>query len=150
MTGVMIRWAPCIVAGLLLVACGGEIERVELDIVPSPEDFNAEIQPLLLALGCSPNGICHDIGQGGVTIKVGTGAADLEESYLSVKAQLVLDDPPASRIIQSVLTENAQATHSPRGCIDLDSCSYQKLVAWIADEPPQDIACDPVPDGCFR
>ena len=34
------RW----LLGLCLAACGGEIEQASLAIVPSPEDFNAEIQ----------------------------------------------------------------------------------------------------------
>lgn len=147
------RWLLEFLVGALVLSvagCGGEIEQAELAIVPSPDDFNTEIQPLLIELNCSSAGGCHDIGLGGVTIKVATGAADLEESYLSVKSQIDLEEPADSRIILSVLTENSQATHNPRACIDLDSCSYQKLVAWISNEAPQDIDCDPTPDGCFK
>lgn len=146
-----------LLAGLVswgVTGCG-EIDQVELAITPSPDDFNTEIQPLLIQIGCSLEGGCHDVGLGGVTIKLDTGAAALEESYLSVKAQLDFEAPGESRIIQSVLTENTQTTHSPGDCINLDSCSYQKLVAWIAwqsegDLRPQDVDCDPSPEGCFK
>lgn len=144
------RAAIAMACAAQLWGCGGEIERAELAIVPSPEDFNSAIQPLLIEMGCSFEGGCHDVGLGGVTIKVGTGPAALEESYLSVKAQLDREDPGASRIIQSVLTENTQATHRPAACIDLDSCAYQKLVAWISDASPQAVDCDPTPDGCYK
>lgn len=140
-------------ASTMAVAGCGEVERVSLAITPSPEDYNTEIHPLLLQIGCSGEGFCHDIGQGGLTITVGLGAADLEKSYLSVKAQLDLEDPAQSRLIQSVLTENTQTTHFPPNCISVDNCTHQKLVAWIAwtgegDTRPQDLACDPTPEGC--
>lgn len=137
-----------------LLGCG-EIERVSLAITPDPEDYNAEVHPLLLQIGCSPEGACHDIGQGGLTIATGMGAADLEASYLSVKAQLDFEAPADSRLIQSVLVENTQTTHAPSDCISVDNCTHQKLVAWIGwtgegDPRPQDIDCDPTPEGCFR
>lgn len=141
-------------AASITAGCG-EIERVSLAITPSPEDYNTEIHPLLLQIGCSSEGFCHDVGQGGLTIAVGMGGADLENSYLSVKAQLDFEDPAQSRLIQSVLVENTQTTHFPPNCIAVDNCTHQKLVAWIAwtgegDQRPQDIECDPTPEGCGR
>lgn len=147
------KWALGLLAWAAL-GCG-EIERVSLAITPSPEDYNAEVHPLLLQIGCSFEGGCHDVGQGGLTITVGDGAADLEESYLSVKAQLDFEDATQSRLIQSVLTENAQTTHRPANCIAVDNCTHRKLIAWIewsgeGDTRPQDVDCDPTPEGCGR
>jgi hypothetical protein len=146
--------APTLALALAVAGCG-EVERVSLAITPSPEDYNTEIHQQLLQIGCSSEGFCHDIGQGGLTITVGMGAADLEESYLSVKAQLDFEDPAQSRLIQSVLTQNTQTTHFPPDCISVDNCTHQKLIAWIAwtgegDARPQDVDCDPTPEGCGR
>ncbi|MCB9546617.1 MAG: hypothetical protein H6706_12285 [Myxococcales bacterium] len=140
---------------LVALAGCGEIERADLAVRPRQDDFAEEIQPLLLSLGCSPAGGCHDIGQGDVTIKVATDGAALEASYLSVKARIDREDPAQSRILQSVLAENTASQHFPPGCIRQDGCAWQKLVAWIAwdadaDPRPQDVACDPAPEGCFK
>lgn len=135
-------------------ACG-EIERAELAVRPNQDDFARDVQPLLVSLGCTTEGACHDVGLGNVTIHVGTGASALEASYLSVKAQIDRESPELSRIIQSVLAENPTSQHVPPACISQGGCAWQKLVAWIAwdgegDPRPADIACDYSTEGCFR
>ncbi|MEZ4469423.1 MAG: hypothetical protein R3F60_01205 [bacterium] len=139
---------------LCLLGCG-EIERADLTVRPRQDDFADEIQPLLLSLGCSPQGGCHDIGQGDVTIKVAVDGASLEASYLSVKSRIDREAPAQSRILLSVLAENTASQHFPAGCIHLDGCAYQKLTAWITwdadtDPRPQDVACDASAEGCFK
>jgi hypothetical protein len=136
------------------VACG-EIERAELSVRPNQDDFASDVQPLLVSLGCSSPGGCHDLGLGNVLIKANASAADLELSFLSVKAQIDREQPEQSRIIQSVLAENPTTQHIPAACITQGGCAWQKLVAWIAwdgegDPRPSDIVCDFSAEGCFR
>lgn len=143
---------PIILA--FFVGCG-EIEQADLTVRPRQDDFASDIQPLLVGLGCSSEGACHDLGMGDVLIRTGTGAADLEASYLSVKAQLDRESPEFSRLIQSVLVENPASQHVPPACIGRGGCAWQKLVAWIAwdgegDARPAEVLCDTSGEGCFR
>jgi len=136
------------------VSCG-EIERAELTVRPNQDDFARDVQPLLVSLGCSSEGACHDVGLGNLTIRVGTGARDLEASYLSVKGQIDRESPEFSRIVQSVLAENPTSQHVPPACIAQGGCAWQKVVAWIAwdgegDPRPADVVCDYSAEGCFR
>lgn len=143
---------PLIALLPLLVACG-EVERVELTVRPRQDDFERHVQPLLEHLGCSRGGGCHALPLGELQILVEPDPDELQANYLSVKAKLNLDDPPASPILAKLLAGSPEGTHRPLCFASAKACAYRKLLAWIAwtgagDPRPQDIACDYSGERC--
>ncbi len=134
----------------LLAACG-EVERLDLAVRPRQDDFETQIQPLLVQVGCSRDGVCHTTPQGELRLVEQPDADDLQDDYLGVKAKIDLDDPDASVLLTYLLAP--EGGHRPQCWASTESCAYRKLRAWIAwsadgDPRPQDVACDTSAERC--
>lgn len=150
----MPRWFALVCVALILGGCG-EVTELELSVRPSQTDFEAEIQPLFVQLGCSQAGLCHTVSQGDFLFVEMPDADDVQANYLEVKKHINLGNPASSTLLAELLAANPDAEHNPRCFGDAQSCAYRKVLAWIAWEGegsprPQDIDCSPAGEACGR
>lgn len=133
----------------------GEVQVERLVVRPSFDDYRDEVQPLLVAVGCSLGAGCHQTEfRGEVRVIPEPNADELYRDYQALKALSNLGAPDDSVLLKRLLVGEPGATHQPLCFKSVDDCAYRKLRAWIAwdgEGPrPQDVDCDYSAEGCFR
>jgi hypothetical protein len=151
--GLLVCW---VMAGWSTMVAGcGEIDVERLVVRPSFEDYQNNVQPMLIALGCSLGAGCHLTDfRGEVRIVAEPNTDELYRDYQSLKALSNLASPDQSILLKRLLVGEPSATHQPLCFKAVDDCGYRKLRAWIAWDGtgprPQDVACSYDAEGCFR
>ena len=119
---------------ILVCACGGEIETLNVNIRPNKSQFEEIIYPRLMAIRCEDeSGLnqskcvdCHQNGDYQYYFKEG----EIDRNYLSAQQKINFDEPALSALLSTISYPTNPITHPV--CIpSYQTCSYQWLSAWI-------------------
>jgi hypothetical protein len=118
----------------LCQGCQGQVDEVSLNIRPNRDQFEQVIYPMLLGLNCiGDDGSkqsctqCHAKGEHGYLLVENA----VDPSFFSIQNQINLVNAAQSNILIQATGETHPVLH-PVCYESVQSCSYQKLLAWIS------------------